>query len=130
MTERETPRRPTIEFRNVSLTLDGVTQVLHDVSLAVEEGQIFSLIGPNGAGKTTLFNVVSGLVPPDAGSINCSEPCAASRIARSVAAASSAPLLVGLAINLSAVVSSTRLRPPLLRGGHRASSMAGECPLR
>ena len=32
-------------------------------------GAITGLIGPNGAGKTTLFNCVSGLVPPDAGSV-------------------------------------------------------------
>src|SRR5215472_11917734 len=37
--------------------------------MAVRPGGITGLIGPNGAGMTTLFNVVSGLVPPNAGSI-------------------------------------------------------------
>jgi branched-chain amino acid transport system ATP-binding protein len=37
------------------------------VSLAVEPGEIHALIGPNGAGKTTLVNLISGLLPLDAG---------------------------------------------------------------
>jgi ABC-type branched-subunit amino acid transport system ATPase component len=42
---------------------------LNDCSIRVEEGSIVGLIGPNGAGKSTLFDVISGFVPPDAGSI-------------------------------------------------------------
>ena len=44
--------------------------VLDGVSLAVEEGTIQGLIGPNGAGKTTFFNIVSGLITPDAGTVS------------------------------------------------------------
>ena len=39
------------------------------VSLAVEAGEIHALIGPNGAGKSTLVNLISGLLPADAGRI-------------------------------------------------------------
>jgi ABC-type branched-subunit amino acid transport system ATPase component len=59
----------------VLLELDGVAKhfggivAVDGVSFELREGEILGLIGPNGAGKTTLFNVVSGLVPPDAGSI-------------------------------------------------------------
>jgi ABC-type branched-subunit amino acid transport system ATPase component len=42
---------------------------ISDVSLAVPEGSICSLIGPNGAGKSTFFNLVTGYLPPSAGSI-------------------------------------------------------------
>jgi len=40
-----------------------------DVSFAIEPGAIFAVIGPNGAGKTTLFNMISGALRPDAGTI-------------------------------------------------------------
>ena len=42
-------------------------QVVRDVSLCVEVGQIVGLLGPNGAGKTTTFYMVVGLVPSDQG---------------------------------------------------------------
>ncbi len=40
---------------------------LNDVSFSVAPGEIFGLLGPNGAGKTTAFRLLSGLLPPDAG---------------------------------------------------------------
>jgi branched-chain amino acid transport system ATP-binding protein len=43
---------------------------LHEVSFEILRGEIVGLIGPNGSGKTTLFNVISGLIPPNAGSID------------------------------------------------------------
>ncbi len=46
----------------------GLTAV-NAFDLEVEKGEIVSVIGPNGAGKTTFFNIVSGLYPPDSGSI-------------------------------------------------------------
>ncbi len=43
--------------------------VADDITLEIERGQILGLIGPNGAGKTSLFNIVTGVVPADAGDI-------------------------------------------------------------
>jgi ABC-type branched-subunit amino acid transport system ATPase component len=57
-----------LEVRGVARSFYGVT-ALRGVDLDVEQGRITGLIGPNGAGKTTLFNCISGLVPPDAGTI-------------------------------------------------------------
>ena len=44
-------------------------RALDGADLDVEPGTITGLIGPNGAGKTTLFNCVSGVVPPDGGTV-------------------------------------------------------------
>ncbi len=47
----------------------GAAPVLQGIDLAVGAGEAVGLIGPNGAGKTTLFNILSGFVAPDAGSV-------------------------------------------------------------
>jgi lipopolysaccharide export system ATP-binding protein len=43
--------------------------VISDLSVEVESGQIVGLLGPNGAGKTTAFYMIVGLVPPDKGTV-------------------------------------------------------------
>ena len=48
-------------------------QVVKDVSLSVNAGQIVGLLGPNGAGKTTTFYMIVGLVPSDKGHISLNE---------------------------------------------------------
>jgi lipopolysaccharide export system ATP-binding protein len=48
----------------------GARQVVSDVSLQVESGEVIGLLGPNGAGKTTSFYMIVGLVPSDAGEID------------------------------------------------------------
>ncbi|MDX1491190.1 MAG: LPS export ABC transporter ATP-binding protein [Pseudohongiellaceae bacterium] len=45
-------------------------QVVRDVSISVESGQVVGLLGPNGAGKTTCFYMIVGLVKADAGKIH------------------------------------------------------------
>ncbi|ELZ09223.1 ABC transporter-like protein [Halovivax asiaticus JCM 14624] len=57
-----------LELRDIEKSFGGL-RVLEGVSMTVEEGSIQGLIGPNGAGKTTLFNLVSGLLRADTGTI-------------------------------------------------------------
>lgn len=47
----------------------GDIQVLWDISLRIEEGQIVALVGANGAGKSTLLKTISGLLNPYSGSL-------------------------------------------------------------
>jgi branched-chain amino acid transport system ATP-binding protein len=47
----------------------GQSQVLHDVSLDVNDGEVVALLGRNGAGKTTTLRSVAGIVPPKTGHI-------------------------------------------------------------
>ena len=57
-----------LNLESVSLKLDN-RQILKDVSLEINEGEIVSVIGPNGAGKSTLLNVFTGDINPDSGEI-------------------------------------------------------------
>jgi len=47
----------------------GETEILHGVSIAVNEGDVVTIIGPNGCGKSTLLKVIVGLVRARAGSV-------------------------------------------------------------
>ncbi|HXG49059.1 MAG TPA: LPS export ABC transporter ATP-binding protein [Methylomirabilota bacterium] len=48
----------------------GARRVVDGVSVVVNPGEIVGLLGPNGAGKTTTFNMVVGVVKPDAGTVS------------------------------------------------------------
>lgn len=57
-----------VTLKKISVTF-GTRQVLSNVSLTLQEGQILTLLGPNGAGKSTLVLVVLGLISPDSGTL-------------------------------------------------------------
>ena len=57
-----------LEALNLEKTY-GSRTVVHDVSIAVQKGEVVGLLGPNGAGKTTSFYMIVGLVRADSGSI-------------------------------------------------------------
>ncbi|WOO38332.1 ABC transporter ATP-binding protein [Anaerocolumna sp. AGMB13020] len=53
---------------NISVSY-GSNKIIQNISLRLEQGEIVSLLGVSGVGKTTLFNVLSGLLVPEEGSI-------------------------------------------------------------
>lgn len=57
-----------LHLENISKSFDGV-QILHDISLDVDTGEIVSILGPSGCGKTTLLNMILGITDPDDGKI-------------------------------------------------------------
>lgn len=57
-----------LEIREITLRFGGLVAV-DNLSLTVEEGEVFALVGPNGAGKSTVFNLISRFYDPATGSI-------------------------------------------------------------
>ena len=59
---------PIIEFNNISLSY-GNRLILDNLNFKINEGQIFGMLGPNGVGKSTIFNLITGLISPNNGTI-------------------------------------------------------------
>ena len=59
---------PILELEKISLKF-GRKQILDNLNLKLNNGQILGLLGPNGVGKSTIFNLITGLISPDFGSI-------------------------------------------------------------
>ena len=61
-------KKSILQLEKISLKF-GRKIILDNLSLKLNSGQILGLLGPNGVGKTTMFNLITGLIPPDFGSI-------------------------------------------------------------
>ncbi|MGE8620553.1 MAG: ATP-binding cassette domain-containing protein, partial [Achromobacter spanius] len=64
------PGKAVIDVRGLNKRF-GDKHVVNDVSLRVQEGEIFGFLGPNGSGKTTCIRLMCGLLTPDSGSGTC-----------------------------------------------------------
>jgi branched-chain amino acid transport system permease protein len=60
--------RPVVEVDGVRKAFGGI-QAVDGLSFELLEGRVTGLIGPNGAGKTTVFNLLTGAIPPDEGTV-------------------------------------------------------------
>jgi ABC-type branched-subunit amino acid transport system ATPase component len=57
-----------LEIENVSKRFGGLLAI-NNVSFSIRENEVAFIVGPNGAGKTTLFNLITGVMHPDQGTI-------------------------------------------------------------
>jgi ABC-2 type transport system ATP-binding protein len=64
-----TDTNPVIRIEDLCKTYAGGFEALKNVTLDINEGEIFALLGPNGAGKTTLINIICGIVNKSSGSV-------------------------------------------------------------
>jgi len=60
---------PLLELKNISISF-GQRKILDNISFKINPGEILGLLGPNGAGKSTIFNLITGILKPDYGTIN------------------------------------------------------------
>jgi len=126
-----------LELRGVSRRFGAFT-ALDDVGFDVGEGEAVGLIGPNGAGKTTLFNVVTGFLRPDAGSIRFAGTpmdgmAPARRVARGLARTfQTAMVFPGLTVRENIAMAVRQHGGNGLRwfGGTRANAAAAEAARR
>lgn len=57
-----------VNLNNIRVTYDGKQNILEDLSISMEKGELVSLLGPSGCGKTTTLRVIAGLISPNEGS--------------------------------------------------------------
>lgn len=66
--KRPAPGTPLLDVDGLNKRFGGLVAV-KDISFSINAGEILGLIGPNGAGKSTVFNLLSGTLPADSGSV-------------------------------------------------------------
>ena len=60
--------KPLVSLKKISLSY-GKRKILDSVNFNINPGEILGMLGPNGVGKSTIFNLITGLIKPDYGSI-------------------------------------------------------------
>jgi len=56
-----------VDLNDIRVSYDGKNDILKDLNLAMEKGELVSLLGPSGCGKTTTLRVIAGLIEPNDG---------------------------------------------------------------
>ena len=69
--EKKPGRQPILSVKNVTAAYGGgVIKVLKNVSVDIHPGQTLAVVGESGSGKSTLARAITGLLPPEQGSVN------------------------------------------------------------
>jgi len=58
-----------VEFRDISIRLDGQREILHRINLEIHQGEVLILLGRSGSGKTTLLKLINALALPSSGEV-------------------------------------------------------------
>jgi len=61
-------KKPLVSLKKISLSF-GKRRILDNISFNINQGEILGMLGPNGVGKSTIFNLITGLIKPDYGSL-------------------------------------------------------------
>ena len=62
-------QKPLVSLKKISFSF-GKRQILDNISFNINKGEILGMLGPNGVGKSTIFNLITGLLKPDYGTIH------------------------------------------------------------
>lgn len=91
-----------LTLQGVSVTTETGSQLLHNVNLSIEPGQIISVIGPNGAGKSTLIRVMAGLQPAAAGQVEVQPDLRFGYVPQTMTASANLPITTDAFLRLHA----------------------------
>ena len=58
-----------LELSHISHAYEKGREVLHDINLTIDKGEMIAIMGPSGSGKTTLLNILCGQLIPTAGTV-------------------------------------------------------------
>ncbi len=119
-----------IEARHLCVRLGGV-EVLHDISLTLQPGEIVTVVGPNGSGKSTLLRALLGILPPAAGQVTRAAGLRLGYVPQRLQIDRSMPITVRRFLSLPVRVSDAQASEVLARvgmeetGGLQMASLSG-----
>lgn len=95
----------------------GSRRVLHDVTLAIREGEIVTIVGPNGSGKSTLMRAMIGAIKPSAGKVTRKDRLRIGYVPQSLPVDRNLPLTVRRFLSLPKAVTDKAAEATLDRAG-------------